>query len=129
MSEELRNAFFSKMDSWGTSKPKAPRIVRVFMDVHMGYGHRGLSKVARESDVEIDTLDRGEMIVFLNRKQDAMKVYTAGNTVAHIKMPQGGRIDLRVIKLLPTFFSGGEVRYQSALKRHLKQKLLREAGS
>lgn len=101
-------------------KAAEPKIVRYFPEVFMGNGHNGLSKIAIEHDIDISRLDAGEYVVFMNKAQTALKMFTMGRVIAHLKMPKGTRIDPRVIALLPRFFSGKSIDYNSAIKKVLE---------
>lgn len=120
---ESTTKYFKKLAKWKTTEaPKKSRIVRVFLDTHMGFGHRGLESIASNHKVDVNKLERGELVVFLNRQQTAMKVFAAGNTIAHLKMPGRAQIDMGVIKLLPSFFTGSQINYKGALTQLIRQR-------
>lgn len=116
--------FFSRLEKWEkTQAPKTGRIVRVFLDTHMALGHTGLDELAKKEGVSLSALDRGDFVVFINTQQTAMKVFTGGNIYAHLKMPGSHKIDLRVIRLIPSFFTGAQLNYKGALADLIKKQL------
>lgn len=98
-------------------KPRAAtqRIIRYFPDVHLGNSHRGLSEHALRSGVRISNLVIGEYVIFVNKRQTALKMYAFGNVIAYLKMPDGARLDPRIIALIPRFFSGKGIDYDGAI--------------
>lgn len=104
------------------STEKQPRIIRFFPDTDLRSGHLGLRAVAKDHNIDISKLRTGEFLAFSNRSQTDMKIYAPGNVLVHVKSPQG-RLDLRVVKLIPTFFNGQEFNYPAALERVLKERM------
>lgn len=98
---------------------KQNRVVRIFNDSNLGNGHKGLANIAKTNRINVLNLNIGEYVVFVNRNKTAMKMYAPGNVVAHMKMPKGMIIDMRIIALLPTFFNGTEINYFGALKKNI----------
>lgn len=92
------------------------RIVRYFPEVHLGNGHEGLAAVAKKNGIEMNKLNPGEFLIFVNKTQTALKLYTGGNMIAHLKMPGSEKINPRVITMLPQFFNGSHIDYNGALK-------------
>lgn len=97
------------------------RIVRYFPDADMRGQHLALSTVALKVKIHTDELKSGEFLVFVNRKRDKLKMYTGGNVVAYLKMPQGQRIDPAVIRNLPKHFSGAGINYDAAMKETMQE--------
>lgn len=120
---ESTKAYFKKLERWSKAKT-APKnhIVRVFLDTHMGYGHKGLAALAAKQKINVGALDRGEYVIFINRAQTALNLYTGGNCIAHLKMPGTAKIDMGVIRLIPSFFTGSQINYKGALKTLIKQR-------
>lgn len=104
-------------------KPRATtqRIIRYFPDVHLGNSHRGLSELALKSGVNITKLSIGEYVVFVNKRQTALKMFAFGNVVAHLKMPHGTRLDPRIITLIPRFFTGRGIDYDGAMEHVIRK--------
>jgi hypothetical protein len=110
--------FLEKLASKPTTKN---RLIRVFTDTNLKNNHLGLEKIAKSKDVDVSKLDMGEFVVFVNRKRNALKMYAPGNIVAHLKLPENTKIDMRTIALLPKHFNGGEINYSGALKEYIKK--------
>ena len=97
------------------------RIVQVFSNVHMGYGHPGLSAILKKNIGRMFPKD-GELFVFINKKKSAAKVYAAKNIVFHLK-PESGRIEMHSILELPHAIGvDGTLNYSKALELALKRK-------
>lgn len=101
----------------------SPRIIRFFPNTDLRSGHRGLSAAALKHDIDVHNLKSGEFLAFSNRKQTDMKIYAPCNVLLHVKSPHG-RLDLRVVGLIPKFFNGRRFDYLSALKDVIKEKVL-----
>jgi len=100
------------------TKPKAgPRIVRYISGVNMGLSFRGLGQVAVDLRLSIDSLDSGEFVVFMNRKQTAFKMLAPNNVLVYYRHPKEHRIDPRVIALIPTMFDGKVIHMDKALEK------------
>lgn len=113
--------FSSRLESLVTHQKLSNRIVRYFSDTHLGNGHDGLRKLAKDSNVDLMSLRHGEFVVFVNKKKNALKLFASGYVIAHLKLPNGERINPRTIALLPKFFNGTEINYSNALKEVIKQ--------
>ena len=111
-----------KFDVVTNNKFSAPnRVVRYFPDTHLGNGHEGLAEIARKHDVNVNRLDFGEFVIFVNKKQTALKLFAPGNIVAYLKMPGSARLNPKVIAMIPRFFNGTEIDYTRALKEVIKK--------
>ncbi len=97
-----------------------PRLLRVVDNVHMGLGHEGLIKLARRLSVPTE-LGQGELLMFLNRAKDKLKILgSEGRVVAYLKMPRGERIRLEALQYIPRTFSvTGRIDYNDALRQSL----------
>lgn len=104
---------------------KRANLKQVFFNADLRSGHSGLEALAKKNGVTLLTLKPGEFFIFINRKKTMFKMATAfGTTVAHFKTPNNSQLDLRMVKYLPTYFSGGELNYLGALKEVLGEKSL-----
>lgn len=101
--------------------PFKQEIIRYFPETHMRYGHSGLTNIAKNHGVSVNKLQPGEYLMFVNKKQNALKMLTAGNVLCHLKMPGNERIDPRTITMLPKFFNGTEINYNAALSLAVKK--------
>lgn len=99
------------------------KIVRFFPNTDMRNGHAGLEAMAKEHRVSTSNLARGEFLIFLNSAKTVLKLFTAGNIIVHLRMPQGEKIDLGVISLIPTYFNGNQIRYKEALREKMLKEL------
>lgn len=99
------------------------RLLRVFFDTDLRCGHLGLTKIARDNKVYFEKLSPGEFTLFINRSQTSFKLFASTNVLAYYKGTR--RIDMDVIKHVPTVFNGSEINYDAALKKMLENKLLR----
>ena len=102
-------------------------IVLLIDNVHMGLGHDGLTKLAKKFKRDPMSLGQGELLMFLNRKRDKLKIMGhRGLVLGYLKMPGGNRIMLDAIQYIPKAFGArGEIDYDSALKKALETRLLK----
>jgi len=91
------------------------KVVHLFVNVSMAYGHKGLSEVARKEKVNVSQLRVGEFALFANKRLTALKLYAANNTVIHYKAPTNRPIDIRTLRYIPHFMSGTDIGYDRAL--------------
>jgi len=103
-----------------TKKRSAQYIVEFFPNADLRAGHAGLSAVAKEHGLNTDNLKPGEYLVFVNRKRSMLKMYTAGNIIAHLKASGQGLITWRVVKYIPKFFNGTEINFKAAQREALR---------
>lgn len=94
------------------------RIVRVYPNVSMQYGHRGLRLMAKK---EVDLLDQGNFLLFMNKAQTAFKLFTR-DLVVHYKHPRG-RIDVRSLQYIPHCFGAGKFNFDVAVDKFLTKVL------
>lgn len=118
-----KKQFEASLEEISNAKPKSNKLIRVFSDTHLGNSHSGLAMIAKLKNIDIAKLSLGEYVVFVNRKQNAVKMFAPGNIIAHMKLPDSMKIDMRIIALLPKYFNGGQIRYSDALKEHIKKEL------
>lgn len=100
---------------------RSNKILRVIFDSDMRCSHDGLRKIALKLKVKVDDLTKGEFIVFINTKQTMLKIFAAGNTIAFFKTPDGKRMNMNVIPLIPTYFNGEEFKYDKAVEALVKK--------
>jgi hypothetical protein len=107
------------------------RVLTLIDNVPMGNGHHGLAEIARKvAKIKVEELGSGEVIMFLNRAKDKLKIVgSRGVVLGYLKMPKGQRIMLEAIQYIPqTFGSSGALNYDKALEKALVQRLQRERG-
>lgn len=97
-------------------------ILRCFVNADLRNGHMGLSQMAKQDRIQVEKLEPGQYLVFINTAKNKMKVYTANNIVAYLRLSRG-RIDLSTISKIPQSFQGGDIHYDEALKTRLLETL------
>lgn len=101
----------------------------VFIDnVHMGLGHDGLTLVAKKFSVDPARLGDGEIVMFLNRGRDKLKIMgKQGKVIGYLKMPNKSRIMLDAIQYIPQCFGAdGSLNYDAAIKKALEERLAKQ---
>jgi len=92
------------------------KLVRYVADADLRRGYDGLNK-----QVPLAELKQGEFVAFVNRKLDKVKLCTGKDMIAYLRLPQGQRIDPRVIQYLPEFFNGSNIEYGKAVEKSLRK--------
>lgn len=105
------------------------RIIHVFFDTDMRCGHIGLAeKAKKEGNIEVNDLETGHLLCFINAKQDRIMILTGTDeeksygVLAYYRSPRG-RIDLDSIRFIPEAFNAGGINYDRALKKSLIERL------
>lgn len=99
------------------------KILRVFMNVDLRNAHEGLSELAKKNKVDVNTLENGEYLIFINAERNKLKLYASNQVLAYLKLPRG-KIDLRVISKIPQAFkASGKIQYEEHLKEMIENKL------
>jgi len=101
------------------------RIVLYIDNVNMGLGHPGLTELAKKWKVNVEKLGPHEMLLFINRAKDKLKVMgSEGKVLAYLRMPRGQRLRLEAIQYIPQVFSAtGKIDYDAACKESLVRSL------
>lgn len=103
---------------------RSPRILKLFLDVHMGLGHDGLALIARTAKVKLENLASEDLLMFLNRAGDKMKVLGAqGQVLGYLKMPKHRRIMKEALQYIPHTFGASGFDYDKACKIALEKRL------
>lgn len=114
---------YEKFDQISKAAKSENRIVKhgYFANSDMRCGHVGLKKIAKKRHINLDSLEPGQIVIFVNSKQNRMKMYTTGYSFVYTKMPNYQKINPGVIRLVPKFFSANAMRfdYDGALERVL----------
>ncbi len=97
-------------------RPHVNRLLRYYPNTDLRNSHHGLSLIAKKDGLNLSKLPLGDYVVFINNQRTDMKMYAPGNIVAHVKMEKGMKINERAIRLVPKFFSGGQIHYSDALR-------------
>lgn len=89
-----------------------PTILQVFLNADLRGSHNHLILIAKDHELELESLTPNQAVIFVNKRQTLMKCYVAGNTFSFTKRD---RIDLAAIQYLPKSFGGGKFDYDLAL--------------
>lgn len=94
----------------------------------MGLGHDGLTLIAKKFKVNPEKLGEGEIIMFLNRGRDKLKILgKQGKVIGYLKMPNKNRIMLDAIQYIPQCFGAdGSLNYDAAIKKALDERLAKQ---
>jgi hypothetical protein len=98
-------------------------IIQCFLDADMRNGHEGLAELAKKENINVQTLQRGQFVVFINSAKDRVKIYAASNVIAYMRSVRGQKIDLRVIREIPRAFNGGGISYDETIEKMLSLKM------
>ncbi len=104
-------------------KIKPNRVIRFFPETCMSNGHQGLKAMAEKNGIKLSSLDRGEFLLFMNKSQTAVKLYTRGNLIAHYRGDH--KIDIRTLTMLPRYFNGVDIDYRGAVKEVIEREFRR----
>lgn len=105
------------------------RLLHIFWDVSMALQHDGLTELLKKNKAPLPhQLNPGEMLLFVNKRKDKFKVIagtseTESNGVLAYYKTRGRPIDVQALKYIPEAFSGQTIKYNSALKRTLEERL------
>lgn len=100
------------------------RIRKLFLDVHMGLSHQGLTLLAQESGVKLEAMGTDDLLMFMNRLGDKMKLLGAqGRVVGYLKMPGKQRIMKEALRYIPATFGAQGFDYDAACRRALQERL------
>jgi hypothetical protein len=87
----------------------------------MGLGHHGLSKLLSREGINVEELQRGDLIMFLNGRGDKLKVLgSKGWVVGYIRHPQGHRLMREAFQYLPQTFGADGFSYDTACRQALE---------
>ncbi len=106
------------------------KIAKVFGDVHMGLGHKGLIDLCKKKfNFDISELPKDQVVFFINRANNKIKAIGAkGWVVGYIRPPNEQKIMLEAIQYLPETFGGGQFDYPEALRKALGKRLVSRAN-
>lgn len=71
--------------------------------------------------MDLESLEEGQYVVFINKRKTLMKVYVFGNTFSFTRRE---RIDLAALQYLPVAFGGKGFDFDLALKESLSERLI-----
>jgi hypothetical protein len=89
-------------------------------------GHEGLMHLCKHKfSLDLAKLDDRDLVVFLNRGKDKLKIVgRQGIVLGYVRLPKG-RLMLDAIQYIPETFGGKGFNYDAALKKALAERLLR----
>ena len=97
-------------------------VLSIFFDVHMGMAHPGLAELARAKRLHVERLLPEQYVVFMNCNGKALKIFAAGNTLVHLKVPEG-KVSVELIESIPTIFGGRRMRLTDQQRREIETSL------
>jgi hypothetical protein len=106
------------------------RIKLLILDIPMGLSFDGLGHIARELRCDPDDLSPQEVVMFLNKQRDKLKILGRNGSkandivevIGYIRAPRGQPLSLDAIQFLPqTFHEKGRFDYSAALKLSLQK--------
>lgn len=101
-----------------------PRILKLFLDVHMGLSHEGLRKLATKANVKLDLLGASDLLMFLNKTGDKMKVLGAqGKVIGYLRLPNNRPIMREALQYIPQTFGCNGFNYDAACNIALTKRL------
>lgn len=107
------------------TKARANTLLRVVFNADLRCSHDGLALQAKALRLDVAKLEVGEFVVFINAKKTMLKMFAAGNTVAHFKTPGNRQLNLKVLAIIPRFFNGQTLKYDEALSEVIRKEIKR----
>lgn len=105
------------------------KALRIFLNTDMRCAHEGLSKLAADNKIKVETLEPGEYLIFINTAKNRIKLYACNNIVAYYRS-KNGQIDLKTIAKIPQAFKGsGKIDYDASLREVIEEHLTRKGKS
>lgn len=97
------------------------KIKRLFLNVNMGLGHNGLASVARDHKIEPSALGDEELLLYINRRMNKLKILGGGGLVIGYYRTRGEeKMMLEAIQYLPQTFGAKGFDYNAAVEKALK---------
>lgn len=102
---------------------KQPKLLAAIANVSMALGHDGLSIVAKKFNIKVEKLEDGELVLFINKQRDRLKMIGAkGVVLGYVRMPKGQSLPVGAIQYLPQAFSGdGKINVDSAIATYVEK--------
>lgn len=103
---------------------KNPKIFKLFLDTPMYLSHDGLTEMARKAKVKIEELEEGDLLMFLNKAGDKLKILGAqGKVIGYLRMPKQQKIMREALQYIPQTFGANGFNYDAACMKSLTSKL------
>lgn len=97
-------------------------IKRIYFDTSMSLSFGGLSEMMKKSKLDIGTIESGEFVVFVNRKQTAFKLL-CGPSLLVYHNNGGRRFPITAITQMPRFFDGSKIDFSAAVDRAVRENM------
>lgn len=97
------------------------RVIRYFPETNLQNGHDGLKKLAKKEGLDLTDLGPGQFVIFVNKRKNALKMFACGYLIAHLRLPDGERLNPETIQFIPKFFNGTRIDYSGALREVMKK--------
>lgn len=94
-------------------------IIEVIYDSDLRRSHLGLTKLARKHGINIDRLKEGRFVMFLNSKQNRLKLLTCNGVLVYLKSEH--EITKEQIERIPTLFYGPKFDFKKAIDLGLRE--------
>lgn len=101
------------------------RMVQIVFNADLRCSHDGLRLLAKSLKINLDALVVGEFVVFINTNKNMLKIFAAGNTIAHFKNEKSRMINMKILSMIPRFFNGKELKYDEALAEVIRKEIKR----
>lgn len=102
-------------------------VIHVFHDVYMGYQFGGLTELLKQK-TDRETLNKGELAVFINKKWTACKILAPNNVLVYHREPDGQYLTIEDIKRIPTAIAGKILTFGGATETHMMRDFERKLG-
>jgi len=113
-----------KTPDWKPPTATKGQIVQMFFNVNAAKAHKGLHLLAAEYDINLDNLEPGQYVCFLNRKRNKVKMFSAGNLFAYLSLPDSATVTMETIAQIPQMFlSRAELNFAPTLEAALESPL------
>jgi hypothetical protein len=99
------------------------KLLRVFLDTNMQLGHKGLTDLAAKHGSSPRKLGPGEHIVFVNRRGNRMKIFSANNVISYKANDTNSPLELGTLQHFAECFGANGFEYTQALKKVLTERL------
>jgi len=97
-------------------------ILSYFPDTDLRCGHDGLADLADRAKKPVEDLKVGQFLLFVNRRQSAVKILTADDVLIYLR-PESKRLNFDAISLLPKYFNGTAFNYKGAVKEAILKRI------
>lgn len=98
------------------------QIARVFINVSMANGHKGLAEIAKAHKIRIEKLEPGQFVLFINRARTKLKALASNDVLSYVNKDE--RLTLEAIQYIPAAFGlKGRFSYDEALRMAIEESM------